>query len=555
MAKPIGVLLKEEGYITEQMIKYALRVQKATGDRLGDALLKLRLVNDTEIAQVLAKQSNQHFQELHGMTPIAEALKQVPYNFATKHEVLPLEVTDGKLLIAISDPFDDSTLSRLGVYSSYPLEIRVSPASQIRRLTEQFYYFVDHPLDDEIEKALTAFKQNRNFELEKLTKLLLSAAIQINSSDIHISATDQATLISYRIDGILQLRYSFPISIHSRLSSSLKVSSNMDIAELHRPQDGRMSFTFLGNEFDLRVSCIPTTFGDNIVIRVLSNNDDVKSLEQLGYSAQQLEQLTRLVNQPSGLVLATGPTGSGKSTTLYGLLRKVNAIEKNVLTIEDPVEYSLPLARQVSVNEKAGITFSSSIRSFLRQDPDVMLIGEIRDEETAQLAIRASQTGHLVLSTLHTNDATASIARLRDLDVSDFLISSSVSCIIAQRLLRKLCDHCKEPDLTQNSETDMYYKAAGCDHCHHSGYVGRIAVAEILELNDELRRLIDKGASPLDIRQFAIEQGFIPLYENGHSLAKKGVTDMEEVNRVLSNESVQKTPAQSNNISRLDKAA
>jgi len=375
MGKPIGTLLKEAGIITEEMIVYALKVQKTTGERLGETLLRIGFVTDSEVASVLANQAGFPFTDLKGATPDKKILGQIPFNFAQKSNILPFDFVEGELVVAVGDPFDSRMLSNMERFSRFPLSLSVAPEGELRRKIEQLYYLADHPIQAEVEQIGMDAQADRNFSAEQLSELLLSTAIENGSSDIHISPTSFATLVSYRIDGVLQLTYTLPQVCHSRLVASFKVISDMDIADQNRPQDGRTSFEFLGENYDLRVSTIPTPHGENLVIRVLVGGSGMIPVEDLGFSQDQVDQVTRLTSAPYGMILATGPTGSGKSTTLYSVLRKVNSMEKNVMTIEDPIEYQMSLVHQVAVNVKAGVTFASAIKSFLRQDPDVILIG------------------------------------------------------------------------------------------------------------------------------------------------------------------------------------
>jgi type IV pilus assembly protein PilB len=371
-------------------------------------------------------------------------------------------------------------------------------------------------------------------------ELFLDTAVDLGASDVHFNPTENVTLITYRIDGVLQPQYSLPAVMHNRLISTIKISAGMDIAEQNRPQDGRMTVKYLGEDFDLRISTVPTAYGENMVIRVLSGGVSILSLSDLGFGDDQVAITGRLGREPHGMILATGPTGSGKSTTLYALLRSINCIDRNVMTVEDPIEFDMPMAHQVAVNEKAGITFASAIRTFFRQDPDVILVGEIRDEETATLGIRAALTGHLVLSSLHANDAAGAITRLNDLGVGFFLLSTSLSGIIAQRLVRRLCPYCKRPAATTDEERRRFklentqiLKAVGCAHCRRTGYLGRLAIGEVLEVDEEMRELIAQGKSSIEINRAAVRKGMRTLKQSALQLVAAGATDLAEVDRVV----------------------
>ena len=537
--RPIGELLKEAGIITDEMINYALTIQRVSRERLGDVLLRLRFTTDTEVARVLARQSGLPYDSLDAFVPVADALAQLPFTIAQKTGLLPIEVIDGNLVIAIHDPFNSEIQSRLERFTSYPFKLVIAPASRLHRLVQRAYYIAEHPIDEEIERLAETILAGREFSAERLFDLLISSAIDLNASDLHISPTPAATLVSYRVDGVLQLRYALPPQTHGRVVSTCKVRASLDIADATRAQDGRMSFTFLDGKYDLRVSTMPATQGENLVVRILSGGGELISLEDIGFSAHQLELLRTMIARPHGTILVTGPTGSGKTTSLYGMLRRINAMEKNVLTIEDPVEYQMPLIRQVEVNEKAGINFSGAIRSFLRQDPDVILVGEIRDEETATQAMRAAQTGHLVFSSLHTNDALGAIMRLRDLGIVDYVLSSSLIGIVAQRLLRHLCQHCKRPmdatpgELWESLPMKSLYEHVGCELCRGTGYSGRQAVAEVLLVDEELSRRIETGSSPYELNRVAQERGHVTMHFSGVEMVKAGLTDISEFRRVL----------------------
>ena len=537
--RPIGELLKNAGIVTDEMIAYALTIQRVSRERLGDVLLRLRFATDTEVAHTVALQAGLPYDSLEDAVPEANALTQLPFTIAQKSGMLPLAVKDGHLLIATDDPFNPAIESRIARFTSYPVKFVVAPASRLKQLIQRSYYIAEHPIDEEIERLAGAIMAGREFNAEHFFDLLLSAGIYLRASDLHVSPTPAATLVSYRVDGVLQLRYALPPQAHTRLVSACKVRSGLDIAESNKAQDGRMSFAFLDGAYDMRVSTMPATLGENLVVRILAGGGQLISLEDAGFDAAQLALIRGMTAHPHGTILVTGPTGSGKTTSLYGMLRRINAMQKNVLTIEDPVEYLMPLIHQVEVNDKAGITFAAATRSFLRQDPDVLLIGEIRDEETAALTMRAAQTGHLVFSSLHTNDAMGAIVRLRDLGVMDYVLSSSLIGVVSQRLLRRLCLNCRRPvtagpeEQWQGLSLSSLYEHAGCPHCHGTGYAGRQAVAEVLEIDDELRRLIDSGASPYEFRRIASTSANTTMRDAGRAMVAAGLTDIAELSRVL----------------------
>jgi len=540
-SKPIGELLREAGAVTEQMIGYALKIQKVTRERVGEVLLRLRFVTDTEVARIVAQQHDLPYEALDARIPQQQALAQLPYAVAQKLALLPLAVVNGHLLAATDNPGNLELADRVARFCSYPLSLVVAPSSRLHRQIQRAYYLVEHPVEEEVERLVAAIMAGREYSSERLFELLLASAIDLRASDMHVSPTANATLVSYRVDGVLQLVYALPPAAHVRIVSTCKVRSGLDIADTMRPQDGRMRYTFLESRYDLRVSTMPAALGENLVMRFLSGGGELISLADAGFNAEQQAQLLHMTDFPHGTILVTGPTGSGKTTSLYAMMRRINTMEKNVLTIEDPVEYEMPLVRQVEINEKAGITFATAIRGFLRQDPDVMLVGEIRDQETAALAMRAAQTGHLVFSTLHTNDALGAVVRLRDLGLHDYILSSSLIGLVGQRLLRRLCPHCKQAEQTSSAqpqwrglERASLYRHVGCASCRHTGYRGRLAIGEVVLVDEALRQLIDRSASGVEIEQ-AMRGRYRDMRTSACQLVADGVTDIAEFNRVLAN--------------------
>jgi len=536
-AKAIGQLLLEAGVIDEAMLAYAMKVQQVSRERLGDAMLRLRFVTDRDIARVVAQQAGLDFHPMLVVSASAEALAQIPSTFAQKHGLLPLAIEQDHLVVACVDPYARSALERVKRFTSYPLRLMVAPEARLRWEVQRQYQLVERHIEQEIERIAHGAATGRDIVAERLMELLLSSAIEDDATDLHINPTEIATLVSFRLDGVMHLRYTLPASTHARLITVFKVAAGMDIAESHRPHDGHMTFAYLQKEYDLRISTVPSVNGENMVIRVLSGSHEFLSLKDLGLDSMQIEILGAMSRAPYGIVLLSGPTGSGKTTTLYAVMRTINAREKNILTIEDPVEYTMPLVHQVQVNEKAGIGFASSIRSFLRQDPDVMLVGEIRDEETAVLAMRAALTGHLVFSTVHTNDAVGAVVRLRDLGVEDYIVSSTMRGVVAQRLMRLLCPQCKRPANRQEAwngvAPERIFEHVGCPLCRQTGYVGRTAVAEVLQMDRELLALIGQGGTIAEIEQAARARGMRTLSDAGISLVARGVTDIAEFERVL----------------------
>jgi type IV pilus assembly protein PilB len=517
--------LAASGLLSSQQIDYTRRIGQSMGFGAPQVLRLLRLASDFDIARALAS--------LHGLTywlpdPVQvdpDALAQVPFAFARQHRMLPVRSQDGVLHMAVDDPTDLDAQQRLNRHVSGPVSFWVSARGALAAAIEMAYHFASHPSAEELAYELA--RVGGDLDGGRLVRLALADAVERGASDVHFSPSGFALLLFYRIDGVLHLHHVLPNALHARVASALKVESGMDIAESRRPQDGSFALNVVGQAFDLRVSSMPTTHGENLVVRILSLRGDVLPLDQCGFWPEQVAQISRLMRAPDGLVLSTGPTGSGKTTTLYAGLRLVNALERNIMTIEDPVEYQVPLVRQVRLNEKAGMTFTSAIKGFLRQDPDVVLVGEIRDGDTATMAVRASQTGHLVPATLHTNDALSSISRLRDLGVPAYLLSATLRGVIGQRLVRRLCMACRTP------VGGGRYRAVGCERCNGTGYRGRLAVGEVLVVDDTLRGLIDQLAGEAEMRSSLQARGFVPMRAWAQRLVDVGVTDPAEVNRVF----------------------
>ncbi len=517
--------LAGSGLLSRQQIDYTRRIGQSMGYGAPQVLRLLRLVSDFDVARALAS--------LHGLTywlpdPVQvdpDALAQVPFAFARQHRMLPVRSQDGVLHIAVDDPTDLDAQQRLNRHVSGPVVFWVSARGALAAAIEMAYHFASHPSAEELAYELA--RVGGELDGGRLVRLALADAVERGASDVHFSPSGFALLLFYRVDGVLHLHHVLPNALHARVASAIKVESGMDIAESRRPQDGSFSLNLVGQAFDLRVSSMPTTHGENLVVRILSLRGDVLPLDQSGFWPEQVDQIARLMRAPDGMVLSTGPTGSGKTTTLYAGLRLINALERNIMTIEDPVEYHVPLLRQVRLNEKAGMTFTAAIKGFLRQDPDVVLVGEIRDSETATMAVRASQTGHLVPATLHTNDALSSISRLRDLGVPSYLLSATLRGVIGQRLVRRLCTACRAP--VGNGR----YRAVGCERCGSTGYRGRLAVGEVLVVDDALRSLIDQQAGEAEMRSSLHARGFVPMRAWAQRLVDVGVTDPEEVNRVF----------------------
>ena len=545
--KPLGQLLQEAGFINEEQIQIALDAQKASPMYFGEILEDLDFVTSAEIAQAIAMQNNLQYIDLNKIVPSQEALKLIPFDIAKNKNILPISLDDGVLTIATADINDVVLLDYLQNISKTKIKYAVDDKKSIAKHIELFYYQLENPIEAEVQQLVKDTLNNKEIDIAHLVDLFLNNAIKDRATDIHITPEHSASHVFYRIDGVLHHYYSLPKKLHKQMIARVKIVSSLNISDQRIPQDGSFSYTFLNEEFDLRVSTLPTNYGENIVMRLLGKTASLYNLLSLGITEQNSKKIEKYFLKPYGVVLVTGPTGSGKTTTLYSALRKINSLHKNVLTVEDPIEYKFTFIKQTQLNEKAGYTFDAAIRAFMRQDPDVILVGEIRDHTTAELAIRASITGHLVLSTLHTNDAISTIPRLADLDIPLYLIASGLLAVIAQRLVRKLCPSCKKEilksslelkemgmqDIVKDGKEYKIYEAVGCERCYNTGYIGREAIIEILELDKELQSLITQGVSTFDLLNKARENGMKSMKEDGFLKILNGDTTFDEVNRVL----------------------
>ena len=541
----IGDLLKAKGLINDRQLRIALTHQRITGDLLGDAFIKLGFVSAKEMAQILAEQSGIEYIDL-GEFPISdEALRTVSKDIAEKTGFIPLAVENGRLTIGVTNPSNILAVDTATRLTKQQPHVFMVDTSNFNDTMERSYFFLENPIQKRIDTVIseireTAFASGSNVTL--LTDLLMMDGIRKNATDIHITPTLDIVHVFYRIDGVLQYGHGLPKAAHNGVASRLKILSQLDIAEQRLPQDGSFTFTFLSKKYDVRISTVPSIYGENIVMRVLAGTGDLPRIERLGFDPENTKKIKNLFQKPYGIILITGPTGSGKTTTLYAALREVDLLERNVITVEDPVEYKVNFIKQTQVNEKAGYDFALASRNFMRQDPDVMLLGEIRDEETAKIAVRASITGHLVISTLHTNDAVTAIPRLMDLNVDRFLMSSSLLAVMAQRLVRRICFYCKKEYVLEEAEAAIFrsygfelpkaFRGAGCPRCNGTGYSGRTVIGEIMIVDDEIRELIYAAASINAIKETALRKGMRPLKEDAVRKAAEGVTTMEEVLRV-----------------------
>jgi type IV pilus assembly protein PilB len=553
----LGQILLKEGLITEEQLEKATEIQKKDGKRLGETLINLGIVTDKDIVIAMAKQlSIPYASYAKGLLKPAEnqdLAKLVPEDYARRNMLLPVSKHLNSLTVAFMDPLDLIAIDNLKRMTNCEINPIISTKADLQRAIDEFYGREDL-LKDAISDSyeLEEFKVEKDLEEDlslddliaraeeapvvKLVDLILMQAIKDRVSDIHIEPFKNKINIRYRIDGVL---YEIPPPAKHLLPaivSRIKILSNLDIAERRLPQDGVFFVKVENKDIDIRVSTIPAIFGEKVVMRILDKSSTPLNLGDLGFDKEDLEKFRKAIISPHGLILITGPTGSGKTTTLYAALSEIKSPRKNISTVEDPVEYKLEGINQAQIKPNIGFTFASALRAFLRQDPDIIMVGEVRDMETAQICIRASLTGHLVLSTLHTNDAPSAISRLIDIGVEPYLISSSLIMVGAQRLVRRLCPECKEayettPILAKDFgiKQELLYKPKGCDYCSHTGYRGRIAIYEIILINDKLRELIARGANLGEIKAKIKEFGIGSLFDSGIRKAAEGMTSIEEV--------------------------
>ena len=550
----LGELLINKGLLNEEKLQLALSYQKITGALLGESFIKLGFVSSIEIAKALAEQSGIPFIDLSEHTVSEEAIQLIPKEIAEKKGVIPLRLNNGYIEIGMINPSDINALDTVSKLTGKKPTVFMVDNVSFHETIEKAYFFLENPIQKRINESIEEIKSATALNaatVAALSEHLIMEGIRRKATDIHISPAQDTINVFYRVDGVMQNGFCIPKIAHNGLLSRIKIQSTLDISEQRLPQDGSFSMTFLNTKYEMRVATTPTIYGENIVIRVLAGSGQLIRLNSLGFDRKNTGYLHSLFQKPHGIILITGPTGSGKTTTLYAALREVNVIAKNVLTVEDPVEYKLCFIKQTAINVKAGYDISTAGRNFMRQDPDVVLLGEIRDEETAHFAVRTSITGHLVLSTLHTNDAVTSIPRLLDFNVDRFMLSSSLLAVIAQRLVRKLCNNCKEEYSLPGEELDLIglsgtekqyadeltfktaYRAKGCSDCNYTGYLGRTVVGEIMIVNDEIKEMISEGASLISLKEAALKNGMVSLKISGLRKIAEKVTSVEEIIRVV----------------------
>jgi type IV pilus assembly protein PilB len=568
--KSFGDFLIGLGVITSDQLKKASQEQRQKGERLEQAIVRLEYAKEELALQCLADYFNLPYVDLDTYLIDEKVIKTIPEEMARRHTLIPLFKIGSALTVAMTNPLNLLALDELRNKVKTDVEIAISTEKKIKKAIEQHYGATAAALENTLQHLMKGgmtpipqepsdYKKTYDLAVKdipvgpmdeapaaRMLDLVMIQAIRDRASDIHFEPDEKALRVRFRIDGFLYESLALPKPIHPALTSRIKILAEMDIAETRLPQDGNFNVKMEKRGFEIRVSTFPTIYGENVVLRILDQTSPLFKLEELGFSEDTLDHFKQLIRKSSGIILVTGPTGSGKTTTLYALLNMINSKEKNIITIEDPVEYRLAFIRQTQINPKAGINFATGLRSILRQDPDIIMIGEIRDLETSEIAMQAALTGHLVLSTLHTNDAPEAISRLVDIGVEPYLISSTVIGVLAQRLIRTICPDCKTPyQVDSNVLKDLgeevakiknplpLYRGKGCKHCKQSGYWGRSGIYELLLVNDEIKKLISERASTQVIRDVAKKTaGLVPLRVDGLRKALKGITTLDEVDRV-----------------------
>jgi len=553
----LGEILLREGLITLEQLKHALLEQRNTGMRLGYTLVKLGFVEETEISKTLARQYRMPAVDLSRFEVDPKILRLLPPEVAIKHGILPLKREGRTLTIAIADPNNVTAIEDIKFITRCDVFPVIAGEYTLRNAIERYYQQSDAQLQtllkdieaaedlevvaEQREEDVTAKDLADDAPVVKLINGLLTDAVKRGASDVHIEPFEYEVRVRYRVDGALMEVMKPPVKMRAALTSRVKIMAQLNIAERRVPQDGRIKLKMGSKVIDFRVSTLPVLFGEKIVLRILDKGNLTLDLTKFGFEPKAEQDLMRAILNPYGMVLVTGPTGSGKTTTLYSALSRINQINVNILTAEDPVEYNLMGINQVLVRNEVGMTFAAALKAFLRQDPNIIMVGEIRDLETGSIAIKASLTGHLVLSTLHTNDAPSTVTRMVDMGIEPFNVASAVNLIVAQRLVRRICNECKQAHKYSEEELNVlgippaeaqkltFYKGAGCDTCGSTGYRGRQGLYEVMAMSSNLRRMVLRGASTEELRDAAVKEGMLTLRSDGMVKVKRGITTLEEV--------------------------
>jgi general secretion pathway protein E/type IV pilus assembly protein PilB len=549
----LGDLLVEEGFITNEQLIQALAKQKeykANGEfkKIGEILIEEGFITEKQVAIVLAKQLGIEFVDLYGEDINYDLMNSFPINLIKQSKVIPFKETDNYIYVATADPLDYDSLELVErTIVRKPIKIFISLSQDINNIISRFEKekmtkLLVNRVKEELSGGMGVIEAE-NTAIDQLTQLVIKTAIAQGGSDIHVEPSQYNFFIRVRVDGVLREIFSFTNDIYGAFISKIKLLSNLDISEKRKSQDGRFSMKIDKNLYDFRVSTTPTLLGESIVMRILDQQKILLKVEELGMNEENLEKFQKLITSPFGIVFVTGPTGSGKTTTLYAALNDIKSLENKVITVEDPVEYQIPLVQQIQANPKIGYGFAAALRTILRQDPDIVMIGEVRDSETLNAAIQASLTGHLVLATLHTNDAISSVTRMIQMGAENFLVADSLIGVVAQRLVRKICPHCKavyKPPINilkriekYFDEDTIFYKGAGCKACDMTGYKGREMISEVLTIDDKMSEMINENKSKLELLAYAKSQGYKTLADDAINKVKAGITTIEELLRIV----------------------
>ena len=557
--KRLGEMAIDSGIMTEEQVMEALRMQKGSGKRLGTVFIEHGFITEAQLIDMLSAQLGIDFIDLTSVTIAPEMVELIPKKIAKQNEIIPIKVEGDVLYLAMADPLNFMAVEEARIVSKRQILPMIGTAEGINRAYNVLYE------NERAVKAISQMRQEIGTVVEeettptiedeenadeataptiRLVNSIIERAVTERASDIHIEPGKEQVTVRIRVDGRLLQVLAIPRDLQQAVISRLKVMGSMDIAERRIPQDGRAAHRVNGNEVDLRLSTLPTIFGEKVVIRLLLKNQDMLTREGIGITEENSKKFDRLLKHNSGVILIVGPTGSGKSSTMYTMIKELRSETTNLIMLEDPVEYQIDGVTQVQINEKTGMTFANALRAVLRQDPDIVGVGEIRDGETAEIAMRAAMTGHLVISTIHTEDAISALDRLRDMGVEPYLVAGGVRGIISQRLVRRICKNCKSEAVPTELEVDLtgvdpngeekFYKGKGCHMCFHSGYQGRVGVFEVLSLNQEIRDCITDERPKSELRQVIAKSGFEPMMKNGLKLAKEGITSLEELCRTIS---------------------
>ncbi len=557
--KRLGDLLVERGVITQQQLTDSLAIQEKTGERLGNILVAKGIINEDQLLEAVSERLGIPKLSIGQLVIDPHVVQRVPVEIARRYTIIPIFAIGNTITLAMADPLNIIAIDEIRYQTNADIKRTIARADEIREAIDRYYSVADslneiiannretaRPTKIAPLQVVSTESNESEAPIVRLVNLIISKAVKDKASDIHIEPDEDTLRVRYRIHGGMREEASPPKSMQSEILSRIKVSANLDLSEKRIPQDGRMAVSVDGHSIDLRISTLPTIHGEKIVIRILDRRNLHLTFQQLGFRPKMLAEWLHVVKQPEGLILITGPTSSGKTTTLYTTLQEINSIEKNIITVEDPVEYSLPLINQVQINEKAGLSFPAALRSMLRQNPDIVMIGEVRDTETAKIAVRSSLTGHLVFSTIHTNDAPSTVARLLDMGIEPYLLASALKGILAQRLVRTNCSECsaayqppaallQRAGITELSDVIEFKRGAGCRKCKGSGFSGMTGIYEYLEITAPISEAILSGASANRLRELARKNGFLTLFESGLEKLTSGILCLEELLKETSN--------------------